>query len=249
MNRFEGKVVVITGGNSGIGFAAAARLRDEGAQVVIIGRNAEKVAQAAKELGDDVVGLTADVAKTGDLEAAYGAIKERFGRIDTLFANAGVAFFAPVSDVTEEFYDQINDVNQKGLFFTIQKALSLLGEGSSVVITTSVVNQLGLDNGSVYAASKAAARNLARGFARELASRGIRVNAVAPGPVETPIFSKTGMPSDALDDFAKGIVSQVPLQRFGKSEEIAAAVAFLGSSDASYVTGAELAVDGGMTQL
>jgi NAD(P)-dependent dehydrogenase (short-subunit alcohol dehydrogenase family) len=249
MNRYEGKVAVITGGNSGIGYAAAERLRDEGAKVVIIGRNVEKVAQAAKELGDDVVGLKADVSKNAELDAAYAEVKERFGHIDLLFANAGVAFFAPVSDVTEEFFDSITNVNQRGLFFSVQKALPLLKDGSAVVINTSVVNEIGLQNGSIYAATKAAARNLARGLAGELAPRGIRVNAVAPGPIETPIFSKTGLPGDALDELSQGIVSKVPLQRFGKASEIAAAVAFLGSSDASYVTGAELAVDGGMTQV
>lgn len=249
MKRFEGKVAVITGGNSGIGYAAAERLRDEGAQVVIVGRSADKVAKAATELGEDAVGLAADVSDNGALDAVYADIKQRFGRIDLLFANAGVAFFAPVSDVTEEFFDSMTRINQRGLFFTVQKALPLLGEGSSVVVNTSVVNEMGLQNGSVYAATKAAARNLVRGFARELAPRGIRVNAVAPGPIETPIYGKTGLPGDALDEFSKGIVAQVPMQRFGQSSEIAGAVAFLGSADASFVTGAEIPIDGGMTQV
>jgi NAD(P)-dependent dehydrogenase (short-subunit alcohol dehydrogenase family) len=249
MKRYDKKTAVITGGNSGIGFATAKRLRDEGAQVIIVGRNADKVASAAAELGDDVVGLAADVTKGDELDAAYATIKKQFGQIDVLFANAGVAFFAPVSDVTEEFFDSITTINQKGLFFSIQKALPLLKEGSSVVINTSVVNELGFANASVYAATKAAARSFARGLAGELAARGIRVNAVAPGPIETPIYGKMGLAGEVLDEFSKGMLSQVPLGRFGKPEEIAAAVAFLGSSDASFITGAELAVDGGLTQV
>ena len=249
MKRFAEKVAVITGGNSGIGFATAERLRAEGAQLVIIGRNADKVAAAAKKLGPEVVGLTADVTNNAQLDAAYAETKKRFGHIDLLFANAGVAFFAPVADVTETFFDNITNINQRGLFFSIQKALPLLREGSAVVVNTSVVNEVGMANASVYAATKAGARSLVRGLAGELAERGIRVNAVAPGPVETPIFDKSGLPADALDQFAQSIVSQVPLKRFGKPSEIAAAVAFLGSDDASFITGAEVAVDGGMTQV
>lgn len=249
MKRFEDKVAVITGGNSGIGYAAAERLRQEGAQVVIVGRNAERVAEAAERLGDDVVGLTGDVSNNDDLDVVYAEVKKRFGRIDVLFANAGVAFFAPVSDVTEELFDSITNINQRGLFFTVQKALPLLGEGSSVIINTSVLNEKGLQNGSVYSATKAAGRNLARVLAAELAPRGIRVNAVAPGLIETPIFGKSGMPKEALDEVVQNIVAQMPLQRVGQAPEVAGAVAFLASNDASYVTGAELAVDGGLNQV
>ncbi len=249
MKRYEGKVAVITGGNSGIGYAAAERLRAEGAHVVIVGRREDKVAEATKRLGDDVVGLTADVSDNAQLDGLVEQLKTKHDRIDLLFANAGVAFFAPVDAVDEAFFDNITNINQRGLFFTVQKLLPLLKEGSSVVINTSVVNEIGLENGAVYAATKAAARNLARGFAAELAPKGIRVNAVAPGPIETPIFDKTGMPKEALDDFATTMVGKIPLKRFGKPEEIAATVAFLGSGDAAFITGAEIPVDGGMTQV
>ena len=214
-----------------------------------MGRREDKVAEATKRLGDDVVGLTADVSDNAQLDGLVEQLKTKHDRIDLLFANAGVAFFAPVDAVDEAFFDNITNINQRGLFFTVQKLLPLLKEGSSVVINTSVVNEIGLENGAVYAATKAAARNLARGFAAELAPKGIRVNAVAPGPIETPIFDKTGMPKEALDDFATTMVGKIPLKRFGKPEEIAATVAFLGSGDAAFITGAEIPVDGGMTQV
>ncbi|MCA9622930.1 MAG: SDR family oxidoreductase [Myxococcales bacterium] len=249
MKRYEGKVAVITGGNSGIGYATAERLRDEGAKVVIVGRSEDKVQEAAKRLGEGAVGLTADVSKNEDLDRLYGELKKRHDHIDLLFANAGVAFFAPLEQVTAEHFDTQTAINQRGLFFTIQKALPLLRDGSSVVINTSVVNEIGMETASVYSATKAAARNLARGLAAELAPRGIRVNAVAPGPIETPIFDKAGMGAAEQQGFAEQLVPQIPLKRFGKPTEIAAAVAFLGSGDASFITGAEIPVDGGLTQV
>jgi NAD(P)-dependent dehydrogenase (short-subunit alcohol dehydrogenase family) len=190
MATFDGKIVVITGDNSGIGYATAKRFKRDGATVVIVGRDEERVRAAASDLG--VLGLTADVASGEDLDRLYAEVGRRYGHIDVLFANAGVAFFAPVSDVDEAFFDSIANINLKGLFFTVQKALPLLKKGSAVVLNTSVVNEMGLANTSVYSATKAAVRNLARSFASELATRGIRVNAVSPGPIETPHFREDG---------------------------------------------------------
>ncbi len=170
-----------------------------------------------------MLGVTTDVADIAALESAFAAIKKDQGAIDVLFANAGVAYFSPVSDVTPEFFDSITNVNQRGLFFTLKNAVPLLNDGGSIVVKTSVVNEMGMRAASVYAATKAAARNLVRGFANELAPRNIRVNAVAPDPSETPIFSKTGMPAESLDEMSQGMAAQIPLQRFGKPEEIATA--------------------------
>ena len=219
MKRYEGKVAVITGGNSGIGYAAAERLRAEGAHVVIVGRREDKVAEATKRLGDDVVGLTADVSDNAQLDGLVEQLKTKHDRIDLLFANAGVAFFAPVDAVDEAFFDNITNINQRGLFFTVQKLLPLLKEGSSVVINTSVVNEIGLENGAVYAATKAAARNLARGFAAELAPKGIRVNAVNPVAGETPLL-KSFMGEDT-PAIREKFLSTIPLGRFSTPDDIA----------------------------
>lgn len=249
MKRFEGKVAVVTGGNSGIGLATAKRLHDEGARVAISGRSQKTLDEAVKILGKDVLAVKVDVAKPADLDKLYGTVAEKFGKIDVLFVNAGVAKFAPLTAVDEAHFDEMFDINTRGAYFTIQKAVPHLNTGASIILNTSVADEKGIQNGTVYAATKAALRSFARSVAAELVEPGIRVNTVAPGPIETPIFERTGLPKDAIEEFAKGVMSKVPMKRFGKPEEVAGAVAFLASSDASYITGVEINVDGGMGQI
>src|SRR6267143_4457178 len=249
MKRLEGKVAVVTGGNSGIGLAAAKRLQEEGAHVAISGRNAKTLEDAVKTIGNGILAVQSDVAKAADLDKLYAAVSKKFGKIDILFVNAGIYKFAPLAGSNEGFYDELFDINSKGAYFTIQKALPYLNDGASIVLNTSVVSQQGLPTGSVYAATKAAMRSLTRSFASALVERNIRVNAVAPGPIETPIFGRTGLSKEEMEGFASYVLNKVPMKRFRKSEEVASAVAFLASSDASYITGVELNVDGGMGQI
>lgn len=246
--KLKNKIAVITGGNSGIGLAAAHEFKAQGARVVIIGRNAEAVAKAAREIGGDTLGLTADVSNTADLEKAFQAIREKAGRIDVLFANAGIAKFLPFPEVTEQFFLETIAINMKGVYFTIQKALPLLSDGASVIMTSSTVSHFGLPGSSVYSMTKAALINLAKTLAVELASRKIRVNVISPGPISTPLFGKMGLPKEALDQLAGGILAQVPLARFGEADEIAKAANYLASDDASFVSGTELLIDGAMAQ-
>lgn len=249
MKVLEGKVAVITGGSSGIGLATAKVFRDSGAKVAISGRNQKSLDDAIKELGAGVVAVRADVSKLSELDTLFNAVEKKLGRIDVLFANAGIAKFAPLSDVSEDAYDETFDINVKGAFFTIQKAIPHLNDNASIILNSSFVNQAGVPTTSVYAASKAAVRSLARGISSELASRGIRVNVVSPGPIATPLYGKLGLPKESVDAFAANIVSQVPLKRFGQPEEVAQTVLFLAGSASSYITGVELNVDGGIGQV
>jgi NAD(P)-dependent dehydrogenase (short-subunit alcohol dehydrogenase family) len=248
-NRFEGKSVVITGGNSGIGLATAKLFHEEGAKVAISGRNQKTLDAAVKTIGPRTVAVKADVASTADLDKFFAQVAAKFGKIDVLFANAGIAKFAPAADSTEQMYDETFDINVKGLFFTLQKALPLLNDNAGIVLTSSVVASKGYPGTSVYSATKSALRSLARTFAAELVDRGIRVNVVSPGPIYTPILSKSGMPQSGVDAFEAAVTSRVPMKRLGTPEEVAHAVLFLASTEASYITGVDLNVDGGLGQL
>jgi len=249
MSRLEGKVAVVTGGNSGIGLATAKRLQEEGAKVVISGRTKKTLDEAVKTIGNGVLAIQADVSHLDDLDKLYGEVSKKLGKIDVLFVNAGVAKFAPLADTSEGTYDEQFGTNVKGAYFTIQKALPLLTDGASIILNTSVAGSKGNIATSAYSATKAALRSLARTAAAELVGRGIRVNAVAPGPIVTPIFEKTGLPKEAIDEWSKQILERVPMKRFGQPEEVAATVAFLASEDASYITGVEINVDGGAGQI
>jgi NAD(P)-dependent dehydrogenase (short-subunit alcohol dehydrogenase family) len=249
MTEWNEKVVVVTGGNSGIGLATARLLSGKGASVVITGRDETKLERALKELGESATGIRADVAQPADLDRLYAEVSQRFGRIDVLFANAGIALFAPTESVTEEHFDTLFAVNVRGLYFTVQKALPFLSKGASIVLNASVVAQSGIPNTSVYSATKAAVRSFGRTLAAELAPRGIRVNVVSPGLIETPFWEKVGLSAEDVDAFGEQVVGQTPLRRAGRPEEIAATVAFLSSDEASYFTGADLVADGGMIQV
>lgn len=248
MDKLKDRVAVITGGTTGIGFATARRFLDEGARVVITGRTQATLDTALAELGERALGVRGDVAKLADLDRLYATVKQRFGRVDALFANAGVARFAPAEEVDEAFFDAQFDVNVKGLYFTVTKALPLMSKGGTIVLNCSVAAASGMATTTVYGATKAAVRSLTRTFSSELGPQGIRVNAVSPGPIQTPIYGKLGMTKEVEDGFGAMVATRTILGRFGQPEEVANAVLFLSSAESSFVVGAELVVDGGYQQ-
>ena len=249
MGKLDGKIALITGGNSGIGLATAKQFVSEGAYVFITGRRDAELAAAVKEIGKNVTGIQGDVANLNDLDRLFAQIKREKGKLDIVFANAGVAKFAPFGTVTEELYDWTFDINVKGLLFTVQKALPLLPDGASIILNASIVASKGLPANSVYSATKAAIRSFARTWTTDLKARRIRVNAVSPGAIDTPGLSGLVGSSEIGQQRLQMISTGVPLGRLGTPDEIAKAVVFLASDDASYVTGTEMFVDGGFAQV
>src|SRR2546421_4393852 len=249
MGKLDGKVALVTGGNSGIGLATAKRFVNEGAYVFITGRRDPELAAAVKEIGRNVSAVRGDVSKLGDLDSLFAQIKREKGKLDVVFANAGVAKYAPLGKISEEFYDSIFSINVKGLLFTVQKALPLMRDGGSIILNASIVASKGFSANSVYSATKAAVRSFARTWTTDLKDRRIRVNAVSPGSTDTPGLSDLLASSETGEQRKKMISTMVPLGRFGRPDEIAKAVVFLASEDSSYVGGIELFVDGGIAQV
>src|SRR3977135_4019525 len=249
MAKLEGKTALITGGNSGIGLATAKRFVNEGAYVFITGRREPELAAAVKEIGRNGTGVQGYVSNLGDLDRLFAQIKREKGKLDIVFANAGVARFAALGTITEDLYDSIFDINVKGLLFTVQKALPLLPDGASIILNASIVASKGLGANSVYSATKAAVRSFARTWTTDLKNRRIRVNAVSPGSTDTPGLSGLLASSEIGQQRLKMISESIPLGRLGTPDEIAKAVVFLASDDSSYVTGIELFVDGGVAQV
>ena len=249
MGKLDERIALVTGGNSGIGLATAKQFVNEGAYVFITGRREAELAAAVKGIGKNATGVPGDVSNLADLDRLFAQIKREKGRLDIVFANAGVAKFAPFGTITEEFYHSIFDINVKGLLFTVQKALPLLPDGASIILNASIVASKGLPTNSVYAATKAAVRSFARTWTTDLKERRIRVNAVSPGSTNTPGLSQLLASTDSGQQRLKMISNTVPLGRLGTPDEIAKAVVFLASDDASYITGTELFVDGGFAQV
>ena len=245
-DRFSGKNVVVIGGNSGIGLAAARAFAQQGATVVITGRSPQTLHRAAQEIGHGAVAIRSDIADVGQIRDLFAQLRPQLGHIDVLFVNAGIGAFQAIEEVSEQDWDSIHDINLKGVFFTVQQALPLLRSGAAIVLTGSIGALKGIPTGSVYAASKAGLRALGRCFAAELVGKGIRVNVVSPGPTDTPIIGRTaGLPPQAIPAIREQMIRNTPMHRMGTPEEIAAAVLFLASDESAFVTGIDFLVDGG----
>jgi len=249
MGKLDGKIALITGGNSGIGLATAKRFVLEGAYVFITGRTQLKLDEAVKQVGSNVTAVQGDVANLGDLDRLFEQIKKEKGKLDIVFANAGIAKYSPLGTITEEHFDSIFGGNVKGLLFTVQKALPLLPDGASIILNASIVGSKGLPSNSVYSATKAAVRSFARTWTTDLKARHIRVNAISPGPIDTEGLRELLGSAQAGQDRLKSLSSVIPMGRMGSGDEIAKAAVFLASDDSSFITGIELFVDGGFAQV
>ena len=249
VNKLEGKIAVITGGNSGIGLATAKRFVSDGAYVFITGRRQNELDGAVSQIGKNVTGIQGDVSNLADLDRLYNTVKDQKGHLDILFANAGIGEFVPLGEISEEHFDKIFGVNVKGLLFTVQKALPLFQDGGSIILNASINASKGIEASSVYSATKAAVRSFARTWTVDLKARKIHVNAVSPGPIDTPIFNGLNQSKEEIEQLKKSLITSVPLGRMGNPDEIAKVVSFLASDESSFVTGIELFVDGGMAQI
>ncbi|MDD2914771.1 MAG: SDR family oxidoreductase [Gallionella sp.] len=247
MDRLKGKTVLITGGTSGIGLASARLFRSEGARLAVTGRNPERLATAQAELGGETLVIPSEASNLSEIDSLMEQVKNHFGQLDVLFLNAALSSPAPIEQVSEAQFDKIIGVNFKGVFFTIQKALPLLGKNASIIVTTSITNRTGSPNFSVYGASKAALRSLVQSLGLALISRGIRVNAINPGPIETGGFNRLPLPRDVFQAIKNDIEGKSPIKRFGTPEEVAKVALFLASDDSAYVVGEEIVVDGGIS--
>jgi NAD(P)-dependent dehydrogenase (short-subunit alcohol dehydrogenase family) len=249
MQKLQNKVAVITGGTSGIGLSTAKLFAAQGAKVAITGRNKAALDKAVQEIGSSAIGIQGDVSNLDGLAEMYRTVEQKLGKVDVLIANAGVYILAPLADFSEEMFDKTSDINFKGAFFTVQKALPVLNDGASIVLVSSTVNGKGFPNHAAYSATKAAVRSLARSFSAELTGRKIRVNSLAPGPIDTPVFNTVTNTPEEARALAETMGNFTPVKRLGAPEEIAAAALYLASDDSSFMVGAEMLLDGGLRDL